>query len=340
MAAGAVILGLGGPEPTPWEAGFFRDLDPWGFILFSRNVANPRQLSRLTGRLRDTVGRDAPILIDQEGGRVQRLGPPHWRRWRPVTGLFDETRNGADEERALEAVRLRYRIIADELRRIGIDVNCAPLLDVPAPGGHEIVASRALGQAADDVARRGRAVCEALLAGGVLPVVKHMPGHGRAAQDSHVALPRVAAPLDELSGVDFAPFRKLADQTLGMTAHVVYEAIDPERCATLSPEVIGVIRRDIAFDGLLMTDDLSMHALSGPMRDRARDALAAGCDVVLHCNGDMAEMLEIAADIPALSGVAAERAARAEAARTTPDREDIAAADRRYEELTGEVLHG
>ena len=335
MAASA-IFGLSGPELTPREAAFFRDADPWGFIVFARNVADPAQLSRLTASLRETVGRNAPVLVDQEGGRVQRLGPPHWRRWRDVLALFD----GADEERALEAARLRYRIIADELAQVGIDVDCAPVLDVPAPEGHAIIGARALGQAAEDVARRGRAVCEGLLAGGVLPVIKHIPGHGRAPVDSHHALPRVASPRAQLDRIDFLPFRELSDQALGMTAHVVYEAIDPERCATLSPAVIDIIRREIGFDGLLMTDDLSMHALSGPMGERVRIAVAAGCDMILHCNGDMAEMEAIAGAVPPLSGRAADRAARAEAARRAPEPADIAAAEARYQELTGEALHG
>ena len=335
MAAGA-IFGLAGPDLGQGEAAFFRDADPWGFILFSRNIVDPGQLARLTARLREAVGRDAPILVDQEGGRVQRLGPPHWRSWRDVAALFD----GADEGRALEAARLRYRIIADELAHVGIDVNCAPLLDVRAPEGHEIIGTRALGQAAEDVARRGRAVCEGLLGGGVLPVVKHIPGHGRAMVDSHLDLPRVATGLADLDRIDFAPFRALADQALGMTAHVIYEAIDPERCATLSPEVVRVIRRDIGFGGLLMTDDLSMRALSGPLGARARQALTAGCDVVLHCNGEMAEMTAIAAAVPALAGAAAERAARAEAARRAPDPADIGRAVARYQELTGEALYG
>jgi beta-N-acetylhexosaminidase len=219
-------------------------------------------------------------------------------------------------------------------------VNCAPLLDVRLPEGHDIIGSRALGEAAEQVARRGRAVCEGLLAGGVLPVIKHIPGHGRATADSHFELPSVATPLAELERIDFAPFRALADQALGMTAHVVYEAIDPARCATLSPEVIGVIRRDIGFDGLLMTDDLSMRALAGPISARARDALAAGCDVVLHCNGEMAEMAAVAEAVPRLSGDAARRAACAEAARGRPDPADIAAAVARYQELTGEALYG
>jgi beta-N-acetylhexosaminidase len=214
-----------------------------------------------------------------------------------------------------------------------------PLLDVPAPGGHEIIGDRALGADAAEVARRGKAVCEGLRAGGVLPVIKHLPGHGRAGADSHHELPRVDAPLAALEATDFAAFRPLAQEALGMTAHVVYEAIDPENCATLSPAAIRAIRESIGFGGLLMTDDLSMQALAGTMTERTTRSLSAGCDVVLHCNGDMAEMEEIAACTPLLAGEAARRAARAEAARRAPEPCDIAAAEARYKEITGEALH-
>ncbi len=332
MAAGAVIFGLEGPELSPEEHAFFRDADPWGFILFARNVAAPDQLRRLTADLRAAVGRDAPVLIDQEGGRVARMGPPHWRQWQPVMRLFD----GADEARALEAACLRYRIIAEELAAVGIDVDCVPLLDVPVPGAHDVIGERALGRDADAVARRGRAVCQGLRAGGVLPVVKHMPGHGRAQVDSHHEVPRVGTPRDELDAVDFAAFRPLAEEALGMTAHVVYEAIDPENCATHSPAVIHAIRDEIGFGGLLMTDDLSMAALAGSMSERVRRALGAGCDVILHCNGRMSEMEEVVAHSPELSGPAAIRAARAENERGVGDETDIPAAEARYSELTGE----
>jgi beta-N-acetylhexosaminidase len=333
--ARAAIFGLAGPGLTAVERAFFAEADPWGFILFGRNLREPEQVRRLVGSLRDSVGRTAPVLIDQEGGRVARLRPPHWRRWAPVRRLFD----GADEAAALEAAWLRYRIIAAELAALGIDVNCAPLLDVPAPEGHGIIGDRALGETPEAVARRARAVCSGLRAGGVLPVIKHLPGHGRAPVDSHLSLPLVSAPREALERVDFAAFRPLAGEALGMTAHVVYAAIDRERCATLSAEVIGVIRREIGFGGLLMTDDLSMRALDGPMAERARAALAAGCDVILHCNGDMAEMREIAAVVPQLSGAAARRAARAEAERGTAEHFDLAAAEARYAGLTGESVH-
>ncbi|HUS53633.1 MAG TPA: beta-N-acetylhexosaminidase [Thermohalobaculum sp.] len=335
MGARAVIFGLAGPELSSDESEFFADSDPWGFILFARNVESPAQVSRLTADLRDMAGRNVPVLIDQEGGRVARLGPPHWRRWQPVMRLYD----GRDEAAALEATRLRYRIIAEELAAVGIDVDCMPLLDIPVPGAHDVIGERALGNEPQSVARRGRAVCEGLRAGGVLPVIKHLPGHGRAAVDSHHAVPRVDTPRAILESIDFAAFRPLAEEALGMTAHVVYETIDPEHCATHSPKVIEAIRREIGFEGLLMTDDLSMNALTGSMADRATDALAAGCDVVLHCNGNMAEMREIAAHTPPLAGCAAERAARAEAERGAVEDIDIVAAEARYSELTGERLH-
>jgi beta-N-acetylhexosaminidase len=335
MGARAVIFGLTGPKLLPGERSFFAETDPWGFILFARNVDSPAQVSRLTADLRDMAGRDVPVLIDQEGGRVARLGPPHWRRWQPVMRLYE----GSDEAAALEATRLRYRIIAAELAALGIDVDCMPLLDVPVPGANEVIGERALGRDPQAVARRGRAVCEGLRAGGVLPVIKHLPGHGRAAVDSHHAMPRIDTPRETLQAIDFAAFRPLAHEALGMTAHVVYEAIDPQNCATLSPKVIEAIRREIGFKGLLMTDDLSMNALTGHMAGRVTGALAAGCDVVLHCNGNMAEMHEIAAHTPPLAGCGAARAARAEAERGAVADIDIAAAEARYSELTGEMLH-
>jgi beta-N-acetylhexosaminidase len=339
MGARAVIFGLAGPELKPEERAFFAESDPWGFILFARNIETPAQVSRLTADLRDAVGRNVPVLIDQEGGRVARLGPPHWRRWQPVLRLFDDAGTQAGEAAALEATRLRYRIIAEELGGLGIDVNCLPLLDVPVVGAHEIIGERALGHEPDAVARRGRAICDGLRAGGVIPVIKHLPGHGRAAVDSHHEMPRVASPREALDAIDFAAFRPLAHEALGMTAHVIFEAIDPEHCATMSPGVIEMIRRQIGFDGLLMTDDLSMKALSGPMSGRVTGALAAGCDMILHCNGDMAEMGEIAAHTPLLVSHAAERATHAEEQRGAADDIDLAAAEARYMELTGERLY-
>ncbi|MEL7470593.1 MAG: glycoside hydrolase family 3 N-terminal domain-containing protein [Pseudomonadota bacterium] len=308
----AAIFGLAGPELTPHEAAFFGEADPWGFILFARNVVDPDQVRGLTAALRESVGRDAPILVDQEGGRVQRLRPPHWREWAPVRDLGED---GSDEMSILTALRQRYADIAQELLAVGIDVNCVPVLDVPQPNAHPIIGNRALGRTASEIAIRGREAMAGLLDHGVLPVIKHIPGHGRSLHDSHENLPRVPAELHELRSTDFPPFLSLRDAPLGMTAHIVYEAIDPENCATQSPDVISLIRSELGFDGLLMTDDLSMKALSGTMAQRAERSLNAGCDVVLHCNGDMTEMAGVASRVPGLAGAALERADRADALR-------------------------
>lgn len=323
----AAICAPAGQELSDIEREFFRETSPWGFILFARNADNPQQVLRLTSDLREAVGRDAPILIDQEGGRVQRLRAPHWKEWPPVRDLGDED---DDEISVLQALRRRYAEIARELLAVGIDVNCVPLLDVPQPNAHPIIGNRALGWTATEIAVRGREAMAGLMENGVLPVIKHLPGHGRSLHDSHEELPRVHASLDELRRVDFPPFLSMRDAPLGMTAHVIYDAMDPDRCATLSPIVLDVIRTELGFDGLLMTDDLGMKALSGPMSERARLALDAGCDVVLHCNGDMDEMRDIASVIPELSGDALRRATRAEQARQKP--EDHV--------LEQEVLHG
>ena len=315
MGARAAIYGLSGLEITQDELAFFRDADPWGFILFARNIDRPDQVNRLTSSLRESIGRDAPILIDQEGGRVQRMRGPHWQEWPPMRDLCEDP---MDEISRLDRIRAQYATIATELRSVGIDVNCAPVLDVPQADAHPIIGDRAFGTSPAEIALRGREAIAALLDGGVLPVIKHLPGHGRALADSHEALPRVGTDLDALRADDFLPFRALREAPLGMTAHIVYEAIDPDACATLSPAAIQLIRDDIGFDGLLMTDDLSMHALSGPFSERASGALSAGCDIVLHCNGVLTEMTEIAAAVPGLTGKAADRAARALAARPAP----------------------
>jgi beta-N-acetylhexosaminidase len=308
MSIRACILGCSGPELTAEEAAFFREVQPWGFILFKRNVESPDQVRQLTSALRDVVGRpNAPILIDQEGGRVQRLGPPHWRRYPPgrVYGAIAAN----DPLTAREITRLGARLMAHDLRELGINVDCVPVLDVPTPGAHDIIGDRAYGDTAAKVATLARAAAEGLLAGGILPVIKHIPGHGRAGADSHEALPVVDASLDDLDGHDFEPFRILSDMPLAMTAHVVYTAVDAKRPATTSRKVIRKIIRDsIGFDGLLMSDDLSMKALNGSFADRTRDSLKAGCDVVLHCNGQMEEMEPIAMECPKLKGEARRRA--------------------------------
>ncbi|MEM1299588.1 MAG: beta-N-acetylhexosaminidase [Pseudomonadota bacterium] len=308
MGVSAAIYGLAGLELTAAERDFFRDADPWGFILFARNIDNPDQVRALTASLRDVVGRDAPVLIDQEGGRVQRMRAPFWAEWPPMRDLAEDP---MDEIARMDRIRAQYTAIADELRDVGVDVNCAPVLDVPQPNAHPIIGDRAFGSAPADIALRARECMAALLEGGVLPVIKHLPGHGRALADSHEALPRVNASMEDLRACDFLPFLSLRDAPLGMTAHIVYEAIDPESCATLSAPAIRLIREELGFDGLLMTDDLSMHALEGPYYARASRALAAGCDVVLHCNGDLTEMTEVAAGAGGLTGVAARRADRA-----------------------------
>jgi beta-N-acetylhexosaminidase len=301
----AAIFGCAGRALSPEEAAFFGDVRPWGFIVFRRNVESPGQLRALIAALRETVGSaDAPVLVDQEGGRVQRLGPPHWRRY-PPAGAFAAL-PPADRR---EMARLGARLIAHDLRDVGINVDCAPVLDVPEPDAHDVIGDRAYGASAEAVATLGRAAAEGLMAGAVLPVIKHIPGHGRARADSHAALPVVDASRAALAGRDFAAFRANADLPLAMTAHVVYAAIDAGAPATTSRAVIGqVIRGEIGFDGLLMTDDLSMQALAGDFDARARAALDAGCDVVLHCNGALHEMRAVAAGARPLAGEAARRA--------------------------------
>ncbi|MGH7124293.1 MAG: glycoside hydrolase family 3 N-terminal domain-containing protein, partial [Stellaceae bacterium] len=278
------------------------------------------------------VGRgDAPVLIDQEGGRVARLQPPHWRKYPAPATL-----GALGGERAQEAVRLVARLIADDLAALGITVDCLPVIDVPKPGADPVIGDRAYSSDPDAVARLGRAACEGLLAGGVLPVIKHIPGHGRAGVDSHNALPRVTASRAELEAADFAPFRALADMPWAMTAHIVYTAVDPDAPATLSPLVIReVIRGSMGFDGVLVSDDLSMNALGGPLGARAARALAAGCDLALHCNGNPAEMADVAAAVAALTAEARRRLARAETHRHPPASLDRRVAEARLDALLG-----
>lgn len=308
MSRLAAILGCQGHTLTKAEVAFFRDVRPWGFILFRRNIDTPDQVRALTAALREAVDDPrAPILIDQEGGRVQRLGPPHWPKYPPGRAYGDLPTNDPLVRR--EVTRLGARLMAHDLLELGINVDCLPVLDVPSPDGHEIIGDRAYGQDVETVAALGRAAAEGLIAGGVLPVIKHIPGHGRAMADSHMELPVVGASYEELDARDFAPFRVLSDMPMAMTAHVVYTAIDAKRPSTTSKTVIrDVTRGAIGFDGLLMTDDLSMKALKGGFKARARAARAAGCDVVLHCNGDMDEMQAVAEGCGKLKGHARRRA--------------------------------
>lgn len=303
------IYGCAGPQLSAQERDFFAATQPWGFILFGRNIETPDQVIALVAALREIVA-DAPILIDQEGGRVARLKPPFWRE-RPPAARFGAL-HGENPEGAREAVYLNARLIAHDLARLGINVDCLPVLDVPVPGAHDIIGDRAFSSDPATIIDLGRAQIEGLMDGGVLPVMKHIPGHGRAGADSHLALPRVAASREELSASDFVTFRSLDQCPIAMTAHVVYDSIDPQRPATTSPKVIrDVIRGEIGFDGLLMSDDLSMRALKGPLKARAKAALFAGCDVVLHCNGDMDEMKQVAAETKILDGVSQRRAEQA-----------------------------
>jgi beta-N-acetylhexosaminidase len=336
VSARACILGCAGPTLGREEAAFFRDVQPWGFILFARNVETPDQVRKLVDALRETVGRaDAPVLIDQEGGRVQRLKPPHWPIYPP--GRAYGRIPGNDPLLKREITRLGARLIAHDLASLGINVDCVPVLDVPDPQGHEIIGDRAYGGTPEEVAYLGRAAAEGLIAGGVLPVIKHIPGHGRAKADSHLELPVVEASWDELEARDFAPFRVLSDMPMAMTAHVIYSAIDRKRPATTSKKAVRkVIRGAIGFDGLVMSDDLSMKALSGDFRERAEQSIAAGCDVVLHCNGDMAEMKPVVEGCGALKGRAARRAeaAMARLARA-PEPLDLDAARARFAAALG-----
>jgi beta-N-acetylhexosaminidase len=323
----ACILGCAGTALSADERAFFRDVRPWGFILFARNVQGADQTRALIEALREAADDEgALVFVDQEGGRVQRLRPPLARGRRPAAlfgGLYAE-----HPEAAEEAVRLNHRLIAHELAALGFDADCAPCVDLRVPGAHDIIGDRSFGTDPNVVAALGRAAIDGLLAGGVAPVIKHIPGHGRAGADSHLELPVVKTPLDVLEQTDFAPFRALADAPMAMTAHVVYAAVDAKACATLSHRVIEtVIRGHIGFDGLLMSDDLSMKALGGAFETRTRGALDAGCDVVLHCNGDMDEMRAIAAVCPELSGRAAERAAEARSVARRVQPFDAAAAE-------------
>ena len=332
----AAIVGLSGLALSASEADFLSDAKPWGAILFRRNIQSPEQVAALVSEIRDALGWRAPILIDQEGGRVARLRGPDWLDWPPVGDWCEAADRGALSEEALwEALTLRYRLIADEMMALGIDVNCAPLLDLRLPGAHDVIGDRALGATPAKVVGRASVIADALQAGGVSPIAKHIPGHGRADVDSHASAPRVSVSRETLSGADFAPFAALQDLTMAMTAHVVYEAIDAEHVATVSKKVIAdVIRGEMAFDGLLMTDDVaSMGAMQGTQTERARASLEAGCDMVLHCSGQMSEMVEAMRGVASLSGDARRRADAATRARRAPEAFDVSAALRRLDEL-------
>ncbi len=318
----AWIAGVAGTRLTPDEIAFFRDEKPWGFILFARNVESLEQLADLTAEMRDVTGRDQmPVFVDQEGGRVQRLRPPLAPNYPPVARIGEIY--ARDREAGLRAAWLHARLHAFDLLKVGINADCLPVLDVPVEGAHDVIGARAYAKDPQAVAEMGRAAAEGLLAGGVLPVVKHMPGHGRAFADTHKELARVGAPLCDLVAHDFVPFKALKDLPMAMTAHVIFDCIDPERPSTLSPTVIGTIIRDvIGFDGLVMSDDISMKGLSGELDDLAVRIIDAGCDMVLYCAGVMEELKKVGPRVPVLKGKARHRADLAEVYAGEPDLSD------------------
>jgi beta-N-acetylhexosaminidase len=327
------VYGCSGTALTDEERGFFAETKPWGFILFARNIVDRAQTRRLVDSLRATVNdANAPVLIDQEGGRVARLKPPEWKE-RPAAARFGAL-HGIAVEAAREAAYLNARLIAHDLFELGINVDCTPVLDVPIEGANDVIGDRALSHDPAIVVDLGRTVIAGMIDSGVLPVMKHVPGHGRAMADSHLALPRVTTPREDLSMADFVPFRGLADCPMAMTAHVVYEAIDPRRPATTSPKIVNeIIRGEIGFGGLLMSDDLSMKALDGTLGARAKAAQFAGCDIVLHCNGGMDEMREVAKEAKPLEGASLKRADAALGRLAEPEAFDVVAGEARLAEL-------
>ena len=322
----AFITGLSGTTLTPAERDFIRAERPWGFILFRRNIDTPAQVAALTAEVRNVLGEpDAPFLVDQEGGKVQRFRPPNWPLY-PAGAAFGQLYD-IDPALGLKAARLSARLIADDLAKVGVTVDCLPLADVPVPGADDVIGDRAYGEEPKKVSAIARAVTEGLEQGGVLPVLKHIPGHGRATADSHFRLPTVDTPREELERTDFAAFRPLADLPMAMTAHVVFSALDPAQPATTSATIIRqVIRGQIGFQGLLMSDDVSMNALAGSIAERTRAIVNAGCDMILHCNGKLDEMRDVARETPELASEALDRARRALASRTPPQPLDSLAA--------------
>ncbi|MEM6480325.1 MAG: beta-N-acetylhexosaminidase [Pseudomonadota bacterium] len=332
-APGACILGIEGTRLSVAERAFLRSSNPFGFILFARNIDTPDQVRALCQELRGISGEQTPILIDQEGGRVQRLRGPIWREWLPP--LEQVMLAGPHAEEAMYA---RYRIIAYELEDLGIDANCAPLVDLASRKTHPFLRDRCYGEDPDQVAAVGRAVAQGLSDGGVLPVVKHVPGHGRANVDSHHDLPVVEAKAEALVAKDFAPFKALADMPMAMTGHIVFSSLD-DRPATLSPVVIDVIRNELNVDGLLMTDDISMKALQGDIGDLTTQSLEAGCDVVLHCNGQLEEMRKVVHRAGVLQGEALRRAQAVHAARGPMREVDIPALETKVATLLRGALN-
>ncbi len=330
----AIIFGCEGLSLTAGEIAFFRESRPWGFILFGRNIESLDQVRALVDQVRGAVGYAAPVLIDQEGGRVQRIKPPLTRKYPSGAELGAVYRSNRED--GLRAAWIMSRLHGFDLFRLGINVDCLPVLDVPVPGAHDVIGSRAYGDNPTIVAEMGQAAADGLKAGGVLPVIKHMPGHGRGFADSHHNLPIVDASLEDLRTHDFEPFRRMSGELMAMSAHVVYTAIDPDQPATTSRKAISDILRDyIGFDGLLMSDDVSMNALAGSIGERTANIISGGCDIVLHCNGLMEEMQAVAANAPVLSGKALERANRVMAGFPTPDDADEDALASEFHTLMG-----
>jgi beta-N-acetylhexosaminidase len=333
----AFITGLAGTTLMAAERDFIRAERPWGFILFRRNIDTPAQVAALTAEVRNVLGEpDAPFLVDQEGGKVQRFRPPNWPLY-PAGAAFGRLYD-AEPALGLRAARLSARLIADDLAKVGVTVDCLPLADVPVPGADDVIGDRAYGEEPKKVAAIARAVTQGLEEGGILPILKHIPGHGRATADSHLRLPVVDAPKSELESIDFAAFKPLADLPMAMTAHVVFSAYDPAQPATTSATMIErVIRGLIGFQGLLMSDDVGMNALAGSIAERTKALLAAGCDMVLHCSGELPEMQQVARETPELSGKALQRAKAALASRRTAKTLDRVAARAELDELIGRL---
>jgi beta-N-acetylhexosaminidase len=338
MASRAFITGLAGTTISPDERSFLRAAAPWGLILFKRNIVDPGQVRALTDEFRSICGRDdVPVLVDQEGGRVQRLGPPHWPAY-PAGAVFARLYERGSAQ-GLRAAWLGARLIAADLAAAGITVDCLPLADVPVAGADRVIGDRAYGDTPGQVSAIAAAIAAGLASGSVLPVLKHLPGHGRATADSHARLPVVTVDRHTLEATDFAAFKPLAALPLGMTAHVVFTALDPGLPATTSPVIIHqVIRSWIGFAGALMSDDVSMGALTGSLAERTRRSLAAGCDLVLHCNGNLAEMDEVASQCPELGREALARTANALASRRPPDDIDLEEARAEFAQLLGQAV--
>jgi len=311
MRIKALIIGCTGTKLSAEEIKFIGEIKPWGLILFRRNIIDPSQIKALTSHFREIVGRpNAPVLIDQEGGRVQRMGPPHWRKYPAAAQYLKASRGNVNE--AAQLARLSSRLIAQDLGDCGINVDCMPVLDCPVIGSNDAIGDRAYASEPEAISQIGRAAAQGMLDGGVLPIIKHMPGHGRAMVDSHYALPVVKEPIDILENTDFYPFKRLNDLPVAMTGHIVFDAIDPTGPATTSAKIIrDIIRGWIGFDGLLLSDDVSMKALAGGFRERTHALFEAGCDIALHCNGVMEEAEAVAAASPVLTGPSLERANRA-----------------------------